>query len=332
MLIPLGILSAFARGGAITNWQKITVTDQVWRGAAFAPLTNASYYAFGASVSGGNTTNYIYSTNGTTWSNGTLPASLQWARAAFNGTTLIVVPGAVGQATTAYAYTTNGTTWTAGTLPSSTQSFDCFWDGANFVVTNRNSSVSTYHYSANGISGWTSVDAGPSLASMAYDGSSRYIAIDDGSTATARTSTTGISPGTWSNLTLPSATNWSKVVYGGGFWVIIGINGNFITSTNGTTWTAFSPPNFDNGTTTTINTTSKNIHFVDGFWYYTRSSGAYEVYYRATPNSNSGWTAVTLTTATDLQRFIDIASGNGRMIAVGWNSDAGGSNELYTGV
>lgn len=318
MLIPLGVLAVAGAGsGAITNWSEKTVTDLTYKEALYAPLANATWYGFANSNAGGNTTSYIYSTDGDTWSTGTMPADKAWGVAATDGTRIIVFE--FNASDTVIATTTNGTTWTTASIATITAQ-DVIWDGSYFVVTNSGSTTNTIYYSADGITSWTAVDSGNAALRIGYDGSSRHILTQTGANSSARTTTTGVtSAGNWSNVTLPASDTWEQVLYGGGYWVIVATAGNIAYSTNGTTWTAASPTGSDRPNWTYGN---------GNFYWFRRNSANSNFQIRYTPNPTVSSTLVEVAgAATDSP--VASAFGDNKIIVVTGTTSS--STELWLG-
>lgn len=264
--IPLGILAA---SGGSYKWAELTgISDLVYIGGAYAPLTNASYFLFGRSTTGTNTTTYSRSSDGLSWATGTMPASTGWGKAAFNGTRLVAT---AYSSTTTGAYTTNGTTWTSTTIwGSSIASTDIIWDGTRFLVTG-NSSTSNLAHSTDGAT-WTRIDIGNELNAIAYDGSSRYIALNKAASSTIRTTTGNPTvAGNWSDVSLPESQTWVSVSYGNGIWLISNQRDKAYTSTNGTTWTLAATSPTDLATIAVLG--AERIFFYDGKFYLASGRG-----------------------------------------------------------
>jgi hypothetical protein len=265
--IPLGILAAAAQAGY--SW---SANDQleslVYVGGAYANLTNAQYFLFGMSDTGTTTTTYSRATNPSLgWTAGTMPASGRWGKSATNGTRLVSTRW---DAATAGAFTTNGTTWTTTTIwATALASTDILWDGTRFLVTSTDSSANLSH-STDG-STWTRIDIGNGFSALGYDGSSRYIALNNASSSTARSTTSNpTTAGNWADITLPSAQTWRSIAFGNGIWLAVNNQDVTATSSNGTTWTtaATLPQNLD-----TAATGAARVIFADGKFWFIRGSG-----------------------------------------------------------
>jgi len=240
MLLSLGILAAVGATAVITVlftvWSNASISiSLVYRGLTYAALTAGNWFAFGASNTGGTTTTYRYSTNGTNWSSGTMPAAKRWLRSATNGSRIVVFELNGGD----FAYTDDGTTWTSGTVVGSSGVTDNMWDGSRFLACHSHG----LGYSTTGAS-WTVIDWGWTPTTVALAGTT-YIALRSGSSSSTAYICTSdpTSTGNWSAITLPAARQWSSLAYANGIWVAIagGVTG-YATSTNGTTWTGRTLP------------------------------------------------------------------------------------------
>lgn len=261
---------------------------------AYTTINGGTYFFFmdgTTEVTPGN--GYIYSTNGVNWTTGTLPASVGITGAAFNGTTLTIVAG--GSNTDDAFTTTNGTTWTlrdtgdTGTGGNEGHSA-LIWDGTRFIATSNLNNSTALRWSTDGAT-WTQVAGGTGsngFADIAFDGSSRYIAIAASATATQRTCTSNPTvAANWTNITLPTSTLWIRVVYGNGIWIALRpASTNYATSTDGTTWTSRTLPfAFGPGLDDWENR-SKMVFYNDSFYYGTTEKRVY----RSTDGIN--WTMV----------------------------------------
>lgn len=316
MAIILGILAATLLAG---TWLIRTTLPSaiISYATTYAPLANGSWFAFGASTTAGNTTTYFYSTNGTSWSSGTMPTSAKWNVCATNGTRVVVLnTGGSG------AYTDNGTTWTTFTWAAGSDvSKRLIWDGTRFLAPNSGTSTDALAYSTNGATWSRTAIATNTMMSIGWDGSTRYIATRPISTSTAYTTTS--SPvggaGNWTTITLPSSAIWSVITYAAGIWVVaVPGSTSYATSTNGTTWTARTLPVALGAPFGSLDTPSR-IGFIDGYFYYYSRTGSVVNFYRSTDGIN--WTDVASNygfTTTELKTICEFATdGNFQSIAVG---------------
>lgn len=253
----------FWANNLFAGWRLLDAPDTTkinWNAAAYLPLTNASWFLKSADSA---TATYSYSTDGSSWTSGTLPASSTTWRFIAGSDKLL----AVSQNTAAYS--TNGTTWTAtNTLPSTGLTLTGgLWDGTRFLVTTTNTTSNGLWFWT-GSGEWDNIDVGNGGYDIAYDGTSRYVVVSATSTATHRTCTSNpTSSGNWSDITFPSSASWPSVTYGNGIWVAIRSgSSSYATSTNGTTWTARTFAATPTGT-------SQKIVFATGKFYYINGSG-----------------------------------------------------------
>jgi hypothetical protein len=243
-----------------------TVTSLRWRSVAYGAGV------FVAIASGTDT--YKYSTDGITWTNGTLPGSSEtWIAITFGGTKFVAIVGNSNKT----AYSTDGINWTAGTLTQSRDWLGISYVNGKYIVVG---SVSEIQHGTDGIN-WAEVDTGAfhdKKKDVAY-GAGRYIfqsegtgqcfsstdlaafaTIDDvltlvigrsvvyavskfvmmSSTDHCYTSTDGI---TWTERTLPQTAEYPSVCHDGTYYIACAVNNQFIYSTDAITWYGVGIPN-----------------------------------------------------------------------------------------
>ena len=173
-----------------------------------------------------STTVSAYTTNGTTWTTGTLPGLNNWSVGFGNGFFV-----ATGQSGVQSAHSTNGTTWGAATLPASGNWTKPVY-GAGLFITAR-AFGSNLAYSTNG-AGWTSTSvASTSGGWWAAAFGTRFVLIQQTGTQYA-TSENGIN---WTIRTLPVNASPRAVSFGNSVYVITTLDNRYVTSTDGITWT-----------------------------------------------------------------------------------------------
>lgn len=123
--------SAFAITDDGQNWlYKIT---EITPGPADIPVASwkAIEYGAGKFVTIASNSNYFaYSSNGTSWTLGTLPSSLDWRDIKYaNGRFIVVASG-----TNKYAYSDDGVHWTEGTMPDSNKWQSITYGQGRFLV------------------------------------------------------------------------------------------------------------------------------------------------------------------------------------------------------
>jgi hypothetical protein len=299
------------------SWSLQAITYTSYYAATYLPLTNASWFALRADT----TTSYEYSTNGLSWSTGTLPSSKAWRVAINNGSRVVVV--ALSSTTGGAAYTTDGTTWTAANFSHSASVQQGIWDGTRFLVVTDLTSTGGLSYSTDG-STWTGIDVGNGGYSIGFDGSGTYVVLSATSTATHRICTSNPTvAGNWSDITLPTSAAWNTVVYGNGIWVAWR-NGSasYATSPDGVTWTSRT----DISRESPLQTTGK-MYFANGKFYRLTadldSSSGYAYILRQSATGTSWENAYTSNT-NDLVFTRSWASSSTKIIGVG-----SGSSYLY---
>lgn len=313
-----GLIGSLKR---VLSWSTGTVTDQVYRDATYSNLTNGKYFAFGPDSQGSVTTSYQYSTDGSTFITGTLPASNLWTATASSPTRVIALRSS---STTGY-YTDNGTTWVeTGAIAASSQSpRQIIWDGTRFIVAAGSSRA--LYYSTNGTGSWSSITSlgittGSALG-VGYDGINRHIITSTSTTAEAGTTTSF--PSSWSLITMPSTGVWVCPVYGNGIWVATRLgSSSYGTSTNGTTWTSRTLPSLFSETTSDL---YAKLIFTDGKFYYYQTNNLYS----STDGIN--WVTEATVTGGSLDNVNGWAVGGGKIIAFGYDKADTGSPTILKG-
>lgn len=323
--IPLGILAGSI--SALRFSVQGGYAELVHKGGVYADLANAKYFGFGRSATGTNTTTYNRSLNGVDWSTGTLPTSTTWARAAANATRVVVTSDA---STTSGAYTDNGTTWTSTSIwASNTNTRDIIHDGTRFLAVTDNATTNLAH-STTGAT-WTRIDMSAGLYAIGY-GDGRYVALQSGSTATHRTTTSDPTvSGDWSDITLPAALQWISVIYGNGIWVAHA--GDTIAySDNGTTWTSVVPdPQVDS------NVRAAKMFYYGGKFYYGYGVGLANSNLRVYSSTNGAtWNLEAdfpqSTEGSDVRYFGGWADGPDRIIGFGYDNATDGAQAGMVGM
>ena len=170
---------------------------------------------------------FAYSTDGITWTKGTMPSTLDWSSVCYGNDKFVA--GAYNNSNV-FAYSTDGINWTEGTLPSRHYWYLVCYGNGKYIIISHNSDV--FAYSTDGIT-WTegTMPSSQSWQSVCY-GNGKFVAI---ATNKFAYSTDGI---TWTQATMPITESWQSVCYGNGKFVAIGLSSNiFAYSTDGITWT-----------------------------------------------------------------------------------------------
>lgn len=186
-----------------------------------------------------------YSTNGSAWTNTTMPASSNWISSAFDGTTIVAISTGASLAATS----TDGTTWTQRAMPSSRTWIDVTYGNGLFVAIAQNSAVAAY--STDGIT-WTetALPQSATWSSVTY-GAGVFVAViyNSANTNMGAISTNGV---VWNNIVAGSNyLAYNSVSYGGGYFLAVGDLPFIGISTNGTSWNEQSLPSFQSWSSVT---------------------------------------------------------------------------------
>jgi hypothetical protein len=171
------------------------------------------------------------SSNGLDWQlGGSLPNSLYYTEVAFGNGTFVTIPTS-DFATLALYSSDGGASWNSSPLPISPNNGIAFGDNKFVVVAGGGSSA----YSADGIT-WT-VSQMPSSSnwkSIAY-GDGKFVVAGGFNSAAAAYSTDGIS---WISTGMPYASDWDSIAYGNGKFVAVSYLGGLAYSDDGINWSA----------------------------------------------------------------------------------------------
>lgn len=195
-------------------------------------------------VDSGGTNSAAYSTDGTSWTAGTMNASVNWTSVAYGqvGAThyFVAVSGTTSNSDTAGYSTNNGSSWTGSTLPASDRWSSVAFGNETFVAVSGNS-------------GSTSTNAAYSL--------------DGGAT--------------WNSATLPgAAAGWTNVTFNGSVFIATAYNtSRSAISEDGITWTERAMGATANWIASASNTTSYETVAIA-----TGSTSIREITYQANTN------------------------------------------------
>lgn len=219
-------------GGNNTSGAYSTDQGLTWTSTTLPHTLNYSLiYAANRFVSVTNAGNVTaYSSDGVSWSSGSLPTTQAWLGIAYgNGIFVTVGSTSAGAATNLYATSTDGITWTSRTFPSSLAFVDVTFGNGKFVAI---ASGGTPRVSTDGIT-WTNGTLSMSgTESIAY-GNGAYVAVSsNGQTAY---STDGVN---WTKVTPSTTASWTQVAYGNGRFVVTAVNSNQViySDDNGVSW------------------------------------------------------------------------------------------------
>ena len=187
---------------------------------------------------------FAYSTDGITWTQGTMPSKQSWNSVCYGNDKFVAVAQSTGDLSKVFAYSTDGITWTQGTMPSA-QNWNsvCYGNGKFVAIVN---STNVFAYSTNGIN-WTqgTMPSSQSWYSVCY-GNDKFVAVSRGTTTNGSNifaySTDGIN---WTQGTLPSSNYWGYICYGNGKFVVITTSvprNNVAYSVDGINWTEGTMP------------------------------------------------------------------------------------------
>ena len=159
-----------------------------------------------------NSTLSITSTNGSSWSSGTLPSTSNWQYVCNNGTNGFLV---VSSYQTAAAISSDGINWTAKTLPSASGWFSGVWSGNIWCVMGTGVSAT----SSNGTT-WAQHTIGSSGQFMSVSWSGEIFYSIDATNGYGYSSPDGI---TWTKRNLPvsGAANWLGIVWSGEYFCAV---------------------------------------------------------------------------------------------------------------
>lgn len=274
-MIPLGFLASGVK--IYDAWSKSSAPATVpYHGISYIELAAGNWFMFGTGSANANTNNYYYSTDGSSWTTGTLPVSDQWGLSAHNGTYLVAYQYFAG-GSSVYT-TTNGTTWTARSVGSTSTAWTTmkYLDGRWWIGSNSN----TARYSASAdASTWGSVSGISSVNDIEF-GNGTHIIVGGNKICTSDPTNAA----NWTSLTLPtvSGASASTIAFGNGIWVV-GYGGaststaTYAYSTDGTSWSTGTLPaalgTFRTSPVTSVPNT--RIRFESGAFYYSIDNSVY---------------------------------------------------------
>ena len=189
-------------------------------------------YANGKYVAISSASNCAVSTDGINWTNGSIPSGY---KSICYGNDLFVAIKKV--ATANFAYSTDGITWTEGNMRSTSRWTSICYGNGKFVVTTVNNS-SKFAYSTNGTT-WTegTISSTSRNWQCVCYGNDRFVAIASGSYSAY--STDGIN-WTENSMNVDTTIGWYSICYGNGKFVATGIvnaDCKVAYSTDGISWT-----------------------------------------------------------------------------------------------
>jgi hypothetical protein len=289
--------TSIASGATVTTVAGLTLTSPTFTNPSLG--TNIVSRAFVAVVSGWSST-AASSTDGITWTLGTLPEYSSWNSVTYGNNTFVAIgsPGSV-------ASSTDGATWTLRTLPNTNISWQGVTFGNNiFAAITYNSTTAAS--STDGIT-WTlrTLPLLRSWKSVTY-GNGTFVAVAYMQTSAA-SSTDGIE---WTLRTLPDEARWNSVTYGNGTFAAITYNSTTAaSSTDGITWTLRTLP---------ANAAWKSVTYGNG----TFVAVVYGSSKAASSTDGITWTLQTLPNL----HWQSVTYGNGTFVAVTYYSSTAASS------
>jgi len=232
------------------------------------------------------------STDGITWTQGTLPISTYWYDVEYGNDIFV----AVSRNNPTSAISTDGISWTQTGIESNVWSYISHGNDIFLAVSSGDKKVNVSTDGITWISGTLPVQS--SYSDTVY-GNGVFVIV--ASSSTAQYSTDGI---TWSTSVLPTSS-WYSIAYGNGIFVAINDDGVSATSTDAITWTAntvltagyYYATNYGNGTFITLRASSnEGALSTDGVtWTATTIPGGATPYYWDVEYNNNTFVAVTNT-------------------------------------
>jgi hypothetical protein len=253
------------------SWTAVDLQQAEWASVAYGDGKFVAIARF-SSLS-------LYSTDGITWTQSSMPQSDEWTSVTFGDGKFVAISA---NYTTSGAYSTDGIVWNSMTMPRSSEWRSVAYGDGKFVAVANNQLAA---YSTDGIN-WTepSMPEQADWLSVSY-GEGRFVATADrrfsGAGADNAYSTDGITwysgqefsnPGLWRSVTygngrfvavrtvsqeaaystdggivwtqstLPEFGNWEKVTFGDGKFLAIGSENKIAYSVDGASWTGYDLP------------------------------------------------------------------------------------------
>ena len=201
---------------------RTAITNREWQSVCYG---NGRFIAIAK-----NTNVFAHSTNGISWTEGTISdVSREWQAVCYGNGRFV----AIAKNTNVFAYSNDGITWIEGTIGVDNIEWQhvCYGND-KFVAITKNSIV--FAYSNDGIT-WTETTLASSSRTwqcVCY-GNGKFVAVEVDNSLAAYSSD-GI---TWRTSSIGSTKPWQSVCYGNDKFVAIAKNSNMISySLNGTSW------------------------------------------------------------------------------------------------
>jgi hypothetical protein len=263
------------------TWSQTGYGTSYWRGLAYA---SGRWVLVGTQYNSPAGYYTAISTDAVNWTQRGNSTSPQFAvyEVATNGTAFL----AVGDGK--YATSSDGLTWTGSTLPIT--AYGVAFGNSRYLAVGASSTFST-----DGGTTWSSAVSLPATCVVVAYGTSGFVALRSGASATAYLSTDGSS---WSSVTLPASTTWRSIASANGVYIALRSGTTAARSTDGTAWTTVTMPS---------SRTWHGASYSGGRWW---AFGNGSTAAACSTDGGQTWTAVTLP-----------ASGN-------WIASAGGAQDV----
>lgn len=250
--LPTTVVNSGGSESPIKEWYNWRTPLYTWSTGSLPTQMSYSNIAYGNNIfvitAAGNGGGAAYSSDGTNWTEVSLPSGGNyWSTMTYGNGKFVVIGGG---STNASAYSTDGSTWTFVALPSTG-----YWGASSIKYCNDRFMIckgTTLAYSTDGGSTWQTCTVPFQFTEVSY-GNGVYVGIGNG-TASSAYSTDGIN---WVTTSLPETASWNSIDYGNGKFIAIAgavadwsdpINPQFTystiaaCSTDGINWTSISLP------------------------------------------------------------------------------------------
>lgn len=321
-----GALTMMLGGGGkseINTWTQGTAPNLTYLTGAYAPLSGASFFGFGTDSAGQPTNSYAYSSNGISWTTGTVSATNPVGTSMVAGYMPLATPLLYVIADGGLFTTTNGTSWTFENAIAPVNAYRSIWDGTRTIASVGNQGIG---HSVNGTT-WSFVDFGSALGLAVNDTATIYLATSSSTLVQPNISRCAGDPtvlGNWAQVAMPSSQRWTDIVYGNGVFLAT-VSGSTVCATSPTglagSWTTGNlPANSSAGTAT-----SPKLFFHNGYFYHYNT----DVVYRSVDGLT--WTTVATLTASTLDFVRAWMGAPNQIVGLGLNSPANPSTVSLIG-
>lgn len=187
-----------------------------------------------------NETRTLYSSNGTNWSEGSIPSGT-WVAIAYGGGKFV----ALAQSSATCVYSTDGTTWTSANMPSNSAWRGVAYGNGSFVAITRGDGVAAY--SDNGEDWSAGLNFPPYWWSGIAYGNGVFVAVatgtSSGSNGTNQYAYSTDNGRSWNTGTLPQSATWTSISFGNGYFMAVSRNSTVsLCSRDGINWESATLP------------------------------------------------------------------------------------------